>query len=192
MIVVWFLRCLQRVFLPILIDYEVFSMFYVSLTVSKLFQFRFSQPTYDITRIMQMVKEKMKTLKIALALTAIIGLTALTVGLALAHYTNTPYNKTAIPQAEENWWTQMREYMEARWNGIEDQEWFSDMTQYMEEHWNEVQNQEWFNQMLQYMQEHGYQPYGYGPYEYGPYGYNNYDSYYGPRSYGRGFGCRGW
>jgi len=145
--------------------------------------------------------EKMKTLKIALALAAVIGLATLTVGLALAHFTNTPYNynNTAVPEAQTNdWWNQMRKYMEARWTGIEDQEWYNDMVQYIEEHWNEVQNQAWFNQMLQYMQEHGYEPYrygsyGYGSYGYGPYGYNNYDSYYyGPRGYGRGFGCMGW
>jgi len=141
--------------------------------------------------------EKMKTLKIVLALAAIIGLTTFTVGLTLANYANTPYNNTTVPVADENWWNQMRQYMEARWQGIEDEEWFNDMTQYMEEHWNEVQNQSWFNQMIEYMQEHGYQPYGnqpygYGPYQYGPYSYNNYNGYYGPRSYGRGFGCRGW
>jgi hypothetical protein len=128
----------------------------------------------------------MKTLKIVLALAAIIGLTTFTVGLALANFTNTPnnYENTAVPQAQtEDWWNQMQDYMEARWNGIEDQEWFDDMAQYMETHWNEVQNQTWFNQMLQYMQEHGY----------GPYGYNGYDNYYyGPRGYGRGFGCMGW
>jgi hypothetical protein len=143
----------------------------------------------------------MKTLKIALALVAVIGLTTLTVGLAVAHFTNTPYNynNTAIPQAQTgDWWNQMREYMEARWTGIEDEEWYNDMVQYMEEHWNEVQNQTWFNQMLQYMQEHGYQPYGYQPYGYQPYGYqpygyNGYDNYYyGSRGYGRGFGCMGW
>jgi hypothetical protein len=148
--------------------------------------------------------EKMKTsktLKIVLALAAVIGLTTFTVGLALANFTSTPYsyNNTAVPEAQTNdWWNQMREYMEAKWTGIEDEEWYDDMVQYMEVHWNEVQNQAWFNQMLQYMQEHGYDPYCYGPYGYGPhgyepYGYNNFDScYYGPRGYGRGFGCMGW
>jgi len=143
--------------------------------------------------------EEMKTLKMTLALVAIIALATFTVGLTLAHYTNTPdnYNNSVIPQADEDWWTQMRQYMEARWRGIEDEEWFNDMAQYMEEHWKEVQNQAWFNQMLEYMQEHSYQPYGnqpygHGPYQYGPYGYNSYDNHYGPRSYGRGFGCRGW
>ena len=134
----------------------------------------------------------MKNLKIALALAAIIGLTTFTVGIALANITNTP-STSAVPQAQtEDWWNQMQDYMQARWNGIEDQEWFNNMTQYMEEHWNEVQSQSWFNPMLEYMQEHGYQPYCYEPYGYGTYGYNNYDNPYGPSSYGRGFGCRGW
>jgi hypothetical protein len=165
----------------------------------KLFQNCFTfvsvlfQPTYIWHYENRVVgDEKMQTLKIALALAAIIGLTTLTVGLALAHYTNTPYNNT-VPVADEDWWTQMQEYMESRWSGIEDQEWFDDMNQYMQERWTEVQNQTWFNQMLQYMQDHGYQPYCYEPYGYEPYGYSNYeDNYYGPRGYGRGFGCRGW
>ena len=141
----------------------------------------------------------MKTLKIALALAAIIGLTTFTVGITLAHYTNTPYNSnnTAVPQADEDWWSQMQDYMQARWTGIEDQAWFDNMTQYMQTHWNEVQNQTWFNPMLQYMQEHGYQvsnnqPYGYQPYGSEPYCYgDSYGNYYAP-SYGRGFGCGGW
>jgi hypothetical protein len=151
-----------------------------------------------LARIGLFVKEKMKTLKIALALAAIIGLTTFTVGLTLAHYTNTPYNNTAVPQAQtENWWNQMQEYMKARWTGIEDQEWFNNMTQYMQTHWNEVQNQTWFNPMLQYMQDHGYQPsynqpYGYQPYGSEPYCYGDYyGNYYAP-NYSRGFGCRGW
>ena len=49
----------------------------------------------------------------------------------------------------------MREHMDARWIGLEDQEWFNDMTQYMEEHWTEVQNLPWFIQMLKYMESTG-------------------------------------
>ena len=141
----------------------------------------------------------MKNLKIALTLAAIIGLTTFTVGITLANITSThnSYNNNAVPQTDEDWWNQMQNYMQARWNGIEDQEWFDDMNQYMQEHWNEVQNQSWFNPMIEYMQEQGYQPYcygpyGYAPYGYGPYGYNNNDNYYGPSNYGRGFGCMGW
>lgn len=121
----------------------------------------------------------MKTTKAALALIAVIGLSAIIAGLAYAHYT------TAFPPTTDNaedWWNEMREHMEARWTGIEDEEWFDDMVQYMEEHWNEIKNQEWFNQMLQYMEENGYHPYG----------YRNFEGTYGPRGYGRGFGCWGW
>ena len=130
--------------------------------------------------------EKMKTLKIALASAAVIGIVlTLTAGLSLAYYINTPYQHTNSYASEaegKDWWNEMQEHMEARWTGIEDEEWFNDMTQYMEEHWNEVQNQEWFNQMLQYMEEHGYHPYG----------FENFEGTYGPRGYGRGFGCWGW
>jgi len=129
----------------------------------------------------------MKTYKIALALAALIGVVTLTVGLTLAYYVNTPYaySNSYVSEAErEDWWNEMREYMEARWNGIKDEEWFDDMTQYMEEHWSEVQDQEWFDQMLEHMEENGYHPYGYN-------GFNG--EYYGPRSFGpRGFGCWGW
>jgi hypothetical protein len=129
----------------------------------------------------------MKTLKIVLALTAVIGLVAVTVGLSFAHYTRTPFDTTIESTQntfDENWWTNMREYMEARWTGIEDEAWFNEMTQYMEEHYNEVQNQEWFNQMLEYMEDRGYYRYG---------GNNFNDNYFGSRSSGRrGFGCWGW
>ena len=127
----------------------------------------------------------MKTLKIAIALTAIIAISAVTIGLSFAHYQNTPFTTTTNSVQDtfdEEWWTRMQDYMQIRWNGIEDQTWFNDMTQYMEEHYNEVQNQEWFNPMLEYMQDHGYS-----------YSNNNIDTYYGPRSSGRrGFGCWGW
>ncbi len=134
----------------------------------------------------------MKTIKIAIAFTAIIAIVAVTIGLTFAQQTNTPYANTqnqAQDNIDQDWWVRMRNYMKARWNGIEDEEWFNDMNQYMEEHWNEVQNQEWFNQMLEYMQEHGY----YHNYGYGNYGYRDYgDNYYGPRGYGgRGCGCIG-
>ena len=140
----------------------------------------------------------MKTLKIVLALAAVIGLVTVTVGLSFAHYTGTiPFNPTTntgtpfdpTPRSvqdtfDQDWWTRMREYMEARWTGIEDETWFNEMTQYMEEHYNEVLSQEWFDQMLEYMEDRGY-------YNYGPSNYAN--NNYGPNNYGRrGHGCWGW
>ena len=127
----------------------------------------------------------MKTLKIVIALIAIIATSAVTIGLSFAHYASTPFAATNSFQDtfDEAWWTRMQDYMRARWNGIEDQTWFDEMTQYMEEHYNEVQNQEWFDQMLEYMEDRGYY-YGNGNYD---------DTYYGSRSFSRrGFGCWGW
>ena len=128
----------------------------------------------------------MKALKIAIALTAIIAISAVTIGLSFATYTNTPLTATSSVQDtfDEDWWTSMQDYMQARWDGIEDQTWFNDMTQYMEEHYNEVQNQEWFTQMLEYMEDQGYYHFD----------SSNYDvNYFGPRSSVRGgFGCWGW
>ena len=128
----------------------------------------------------------MKNIKIALALLAVIGLVAITIGLGFAHYFGTPYDSTAglSESFDEDWWTEMREHMEARWSGVEDEEWFDDMTQYMEEHWNDLQSQDWFEEMLHYMEDRGY-------YHYGPRGYGG--SYFGSGGFsGRGFGCRGW
>ena len=134
-----------------------------------------------------LVMKKMKNTKIAIALIAAVGLVALTSGLVFAHYFTGPHNPLTDSLHEsinEDWWTEIREHMEARWSGIEDEQWFDDMLEYMEEHWSEVQNQSWFEEMVEYMEDKGYYHYGYR-------GYNS--NYYDHRSYrGRGFGCLGW
>ena len=131
--------------------------------------------------------EKMKTLKILFALSAIIGLVAFIIGVGFAHYAGIPSGVTVgtiQEQFKEDWWLRMREHMEARWEGIEDETWYNEMLQYMEENWNEIQSQEWFNEVLEYMEEHRHYNYRYRNYE------ETYPSYgsFG----GRGFGCRGW
>lgn len=129
----------------------------------------------------------MKTLNILLAFTAVIGLIAITIGVTFAHYTGTPFDVTTGTTQEpfeDDWWLRMREHMEARWEGIEDEAWYNEMIKYMGEHWNEIQNQEWFNEMLEYMEENGNFNHRYRNY------YENYPSY--GSSIGRGFGCRGW
>ena len=121
----------------------------------------------------------MKTLKIAIILTAVFALATVTIGLTLAHnfgsegFFGGMMGYTTYT-GDEDWWTEMREHMEGRWNGIEDEEWFDDMTAYMEEHWSEVENQPWFDSMVEYMEENGH--YGFG--------HNGYSQ--------RGFGCWGW
>jgi len=96
--------------------------------------------------------EKMKTLKTLLALSATIGLIAFIIGVGFAHYAGIPPGVTAgtiQEQFEEDWWLRMREHMEARWEGIEDETWYNEMLQCTEENWNEIQSQEWFNEMLE-------------------------------------------
>ena len=64
----------------------------------------------------------MKTIKIAIAFTAIIAIVAVTIGLTFAQQTNTPYANTqnqAQDNIDQDWWVRMRNYMKARWNGIE-------------------------------------------------------------------------
>lgn len=129
----------------------------------------------------------MEKTKIILAVVAVTGLVALTVGLSFAHFIGTP---TTTPSGslqetfEDDWWTEMRAYMQARWSGVEDEEWFNEMIQYMEDHHIEIQNQPWFEDMIEYMEERGYYQNGYR-------GYNG--GYFGPRRYDRrGFGCWGW
>ncbi len=122
----------------------------------------------------------MKTLKIVLALAAVVGFVALTIGVSFAHYTGAPPGTTTgqiHDTVGEDWWIKMREHMEARWYGIEDETWY-----------DEMHDQEWFNEMLEYMEERGYYHHRYNNYDENHY----YDNYYGYGSYGRrGFGCWG-
>ena len=148
----------------------------------------------------------MKNLKIIIIATTIAILTVATVGIALAFSNgDSPYygmNQYSSTVEDDDWWTEMREHMEERWNeidqtdpindedwwdemidhmkehwdevrqGVQDEEWFKDMRAYMEQHTDEVQNQDWFEEMLEFMQEHR---------EEYSYRYN-----YPSRSYGRG------
>jgi hypothetical protein len=101
----------------------------------------------------------MKTLKIVLALAAVIGLVTITVGLSFAHYNGTTFDYMhdyVQDGVDEDWWVEMREHMEARWSGIEDEAWFDDMLEHMEEHEAEIQNQEWYNEMIDYMEDQGH------------------------------------
>lgn len=68
-----------------------------------------------------------------------------------------------------DWWDEMVEHMDDHLDEvpqeIQDQEWFTDMKAYMETHIDEVQSQDWFDEMTQFMEEqnfdNGYR-YGYG------------------------------
>jgi hypothetical protein len=134
----------------------------------------------------------MKTLKIALALVAVIGLVAITVGVSFALFTGTPvdYGRIYVQNGlDEDWWVEMRDYMETRYRGIEDEPWFDDMFEYARGHWDEVQGQEWFDEMIDYIDENTRNNSRFRGYDEGYFGPERYGGYYSGR---RGFGCMGW
>ena len=99
----------------------------------------------------------MKKTKIARGLLASVGLVGLTAGLALSHYFKEPHNPitgSLNESFDEDWWTEIRERIEANWSGVEDEQ--------------------WFEEILEYMEDRGYYNSGYR-------GYNS--NYYGDRSY---------
>jgi hypothetical protein len=72
-----------------------------------------------------------------------------------------------------DWWDQMIENMDNHLDNvpqeIQDEEWFNDMRAYIQNHVDEVQTQDWFDAMTEFMEENfgnGYR-YGYSPRSYG-------------------------
>ncbi len=73
-----------------------------------------------------------------------------------------------------DWWNEMIEHVDEHLDSvpqeIQDEEWFTDMRAYMEQQVDEVQTQDWFDEMTQFMEEqnigNGYR-YSYSPRSYG-------------------------
>ncbi|MEJ2271514.1 MAG: hypothetical protein P8X91_03310 [Candidatus Bathyarchaeota archaeon] len=63
-----------------------------------------------------------------------------------------------------DWWDEMIERMDEHLDDvpqeIQDEEWFNDMRAYIEEHIGEVQTQHWFDEMTEFMEDQRYE-YGY-------------------------------
>ncbi len=79
-------------------------------------------------------------------------------------------------EVDDQWWSEMREHMEDRWVGVDDEDWHQQMQQYREEHWQEVQDEDWYQEMEQYMEEL----------------WDNQDYYGRMGGYGGYGGCHGW
>jgi len=119
----------------------------------------------------------MKNVKLIIIATTIAILTVGTIGVALAYNHERSSNYGGImgystPNEDEDWWVEMREYMDDHWNEVQDEEWFNDMREYMDEHVDDVENQDWFDKMTKFMENQRYEYY---------YNYNN----------GYGYGYRG-
>ncbi|UCC58079.1 MAG: hypothetical protein JSW14_06900 [Candidatus Bathyarchaeum sp.] len=124
---------------------------------------------------------KTKTLSIALIL-AILAIAA-PVTYVLAHRTSTRSYYGVTEDIEkfqnEEWWKEMRTYMEEHWKIHEDdEEFWREMRQHMEQHWEDIESEEWWAEMKEYMEQRWEDRDSYGRYgRYGGYGY------------GRGGGC---
>lgn len=112
----------------------------------------------------------MKNLKIMLIATTIAVLGVATIGLALASsYNNSPYYGGMMgystPNTDDDWWIEMREYMDDHWDEVQDQAGFTEMQTYMNEHLDDIENQNWFDEMTSHMEGQNFDSnyrYGYG------------------------------
>ena len=92
-----------------------------------------------------------KKLAVVLGLVALI--IAIPAGYVLAHPSGYYYEARAEQYQDEDWWQEMRQYMEERWADEVDGEWWAEMRAHMENRWNGVEDEEWFQEMQQYMEE---------------------------------------
>jgi hypothetical protein len=110
----------------------------------------------------------MKTnLIIAIGIT--IGLVAwASIGIVLAHnFAINPYysgvRTYSTPGEDEDWWNEMRQYMEEQWDEVDDatqqqttdeefEQWWDEMKDHMEERWVD-DNGAWWDEMRQHMED---------------------------------------
>ena len=98
---------------------------------------------------------KNKTLVLALTL-AIIAVAALTTYVLASRGSSSFYYCTTSDVSKfqgEEWWNEMRTYMEQRWEYHEDDSWRDEMEAHMEQCWVNVDNEDGWNEMRQYMEE---------------------------------------
>ena len=109
-------------------------------------------------------------------LALVLGLVALVIAIpasyVLAHPSGYYYNAADIEQYQnEEWWQEMRQYMENRWDNNVDDEWWNEMREHMEQRWDNVENEGRWQEMRQYMEDHWANQDNYASYGgYGGYG----------------------
>jgi len=99
---------------------------------------------------------KNKTLVLALTL-AIIAVAAPTTYVLARHGSSSSYYATTSDVSkfqDEEWWNDMRTYMEQHWQDHEDDGWWDEMKAHMEQRWANVDSEDGWNEMRQYMEEH--------------------------------------
>jgi hypothetical protein len=108
-------------------------------------------------------------------LALILGLVALVIVIptsyVLAHPGGYYYDEVHREQfQDEEWWQEMRQYMEDRWDEEVDDEWWDEMRDHMEDRWEDVSDEDWYQEMEQYMEDHWKDQGYYGRYSYGGFG----------------------
>ena len=85
---------------------------------------------------------KPKTLVLALSLVGLAVVASTTYVLAHRGPSTSYYGTTSdVAQfQDEEWWREMRTYMEQKWEDHEDDEWWDEMSEHMEEHWEELED----------------------------------------------------
>ena len=84
---------------------------------------------------------KTKTLVLALILVVVAVAAPATYALARSNPSSSYYGVTGnIDDLDEEWWNEMRTYMEQHWAGIESEDWWDEMNEHIEEHWEELEN----------------------------------------------------
>ncbi|MDG6221761.1 MAG: hypothetical protein IAX21_06355 [Candidatus Bathyarchaeota archaeon] len=89
----------------------------------------------------------------------ILGLVALVIAIpisyVLAHPGGYYYNAADVEHYQnEEWWQEMRQYMEQRWDDNAEDEWWNEMREHMEQRrWEGAEDEKWFQEMKQYMEE---------------------------------------
>ncbi|MCW8802162.1 MAG: hypothetical protein OQK81_02290 [Candidatus Bathyarchaeota archaeon] len=108
-------------------------------------------------------------------LALILGLVALVItipaGYVLAHPGGYYYDEVRAEQYhDEEWWQEMRQYMEDHWDEQVDDERWGEMRAHMEERWEDVRDEDWYQEMEQYMEERWENQENYGRYGYSGFG----------------------
>jgi hypothetical protein len=106
-------------------------------------------------------------------LALVLGLVALVIAIPASYVLAHPggYYSVAEQQYEdEEWWQEMRQYMEDHWDEEVDDQWWGKMREHMEDRWEDVRDEDWYQEMEQYMKERWDDQGYYGRYGYGGFG----------------------
>ncbi len=96
---------------------------------------------------------KTKTLVLALTLVVLAVAAPTTYVLAQGGPSSSYYGVTGSGFEDEEWWNEMKTYMEQHWEDHEDDEGWDEMKERMEDRWADVDGEDWWDEMKEHMEE---------------------------------------